>query len=797
MRLKLSLSTLIILFVASPAAAELPKSWQAFLEESSASYSTVVAGNFEDQLYVAAKAAPTREAAVADFARRLRLDPARAGEYAELIVDSVVYFHTCETASSCVFAPGTPLYDRVRQLTPTEPTGGLLSAILETAALRGEVAAQIPLIEAHPAALSLLQHFYEYGADTSFLAAALLKVPDDPTGLPPLLFDQARFSGTQDEMSGLVYAVLETTEARMAETPAGQAWRLQIAQHLLDEMLSLGLTHAAVERYLAYPDAVRARLPFLPMDWAPDDQCRQAGDSLAFADRMAAALWVEGHETEARALWAFALPAGWRKASPVSLFDPVREALKPTVPDAALFTLYLDQSDRQKKGADTCGNKIYSGGLQGDSPLFQMAQHSASEREIVARRLQAAGYADMAAWLRSQGEYRYISEDESLWQGREAQIPDTVRARQAEWAGRIAAARTIETERLKAAIAGPVHVASPTPVVWTEKPLPDGVTAWQGDEAPEVPKSAQLPERMDYVLRYEASGEDAAVVFASGEYDMSGELPAFGLWLGLKRKGIWEAPLYLGMQQHFPYVVTPGSHLPLIRDDRLQLEVKVREIDPDTIIFPPVNTQFKRQADGLYLDIPLAELRADRDGDGLADIEERRIGLDPNKADSDGDGVVDGRDPLPLTAYKTNTDPRTDQIARIILRQLMGHDAGAIVVAPRGKKASNALDDILSATLGGAVPQGPRGTMFIVSARDIFSGIVQTPFRLIVYSPADLDHLGRGEAPFYPPQVTTIFASPDGSSFYVAWSASWVGGAFIVRCKGETCTTKTLSQWIT
>ncbi|ESQ80544.1 hypothetical protein [Asticcacaulis sp. YBE204] len=795
MQLKFVLPWLILALTATPAAAELPKSWQAFLEESSAAYSKVEAGHFEDQLYAAAKTAPTREVAVADFGRRLRLDPARAGDYAELIVDSVLYFHSCESADSCVFAPGTPLYDRIRQLTPTEATGGLLSAILETAALRGEVAGQIPLIEAHPAALSLLRHFYEYGADTGFLAAALLKVPDDPTGLPPLLFDQASFSGTQDEMSGLVYAVLETTEARMADTPAGQMWRLQIAQQLLDEMLRLGLTHAAVERYLAYPDAVRNRLPFLPVGWAPADQCRQAGDSLAFANRMAAALWVEGHEAEARALWAFTLPAGWRKASPVSGFDPVREALHPTVKDGALFTLYLDERRGQKKGTDTCGNEI--GGLQGGGVLFQMAQHSASEREIVARRLQAAGYGDMAAWLRSQGEYRYISEDPSLWQGREAQIPDKVRVRQTAWAERIAAARTAETERLKAAVAGPIHVAAPAPVVWAEKPLPEGVAAWQGDEGPEVPKSAQLPERMDYVLRYEASGEDAAVVFASGEYDMSGEIPAFGLWLGLKRKGRWEAPLYLGMQQHFPYVVTPGSHLPLIRDDHLQLEVRAREIDPDTIIFPPVNTQFKREADGLYLDIPLAELRADRDGDGLTDIEERRIGLDPARNDSDGDGVDDGRDSLPLTAYHPNSDSRTDQIARIILRQLMGHDAGAIVVAPRGKTASNALDDILSATLGTPAPEGPRGTMFIVSARDIFSGIVQTPFRLIVYSPADLDHLGRGKVPFYPPQVTTIFASPDGSAFYVDWSASWVGGSFIVRCKGDKCSVKELSRWIT
>lgn len=45
--------------------------------------------------------------------------------------------------------------------------------------------------------------------------------------------------------------------------------------------------------------------------------------------------------------------------------------------------------------------------------------------------------------------------------------------------------------------------------------------------------------------------------------------------------------------------------------------------------------------------LSLAEINKDSDGDGWTDLEEARMGLDPNKADTDGDGVPDGQDVCP------------------------------------------------------------------------------------------------------------------------------------------------------
>jgi hypothetical protein len=50
------------------------------------------------------------------------------------------------------------------------------------------------------------------------------------------------------------------------------------------------------------------------------------------------------------------------------------------------------------------------------------------------------------------------------------------------------------------------------------------------------------------------------------------------------------------------------------------------------------------------LRVPLWAWREDADRDGLGDLLERRLWLDPRRADSDGDGVDDSRDPVPNAA---------------------------------------------------------------------------------------------------------------------------------------------------
>src|SRR5580693_2229510 len=69
----------------------------------------------------------------------------------------------------------------------------------------------------------------------------------------------------------------------------------------------------------------------------------------------------------------------------------------------------------------------------------------------------------------------------------------------------------------------------------------------------------------------------------------------------------------------------------------------------------------------------LAETARDSDGDGLPDLAERRLRLDPARADTDGDGLPDAEDPAPNARLR---EPRNEEqeIAAALFRQLFAFD---------------------------------------------------------------------------------------------------------------------------
>jgi hypothetical protein len=71
----------------------------------------------------------------------------------------------------------------------------------------------------------------------------------------------------------------------------------------------------------------------------------------------------------------------------------------------------------------------------------------------------------------------------------------------------------------------------------------------------------------------------------------------------------------------------------------------------------------------------LARAAEDSDGDGLTDLVERRLRLDPNNPDTDGDGLRDSEDPAPNARLR---EPRDDEqaIAAAIFRQFFQFEDG-------------------------------------------------------------------------------------------------------------------------
>ena len=64
--------------------------------------------------------------------------------------------------------------------------------------------------------------------------------------------------------------------------------------------------------------------------------------------------------------------------------------------------------------------------------------------------------------------------------------------------------------------------------------------------------------------------------------------------------------------------------------------------------------------------LSVADIERDTDGDGWTDVEEGRLGLDPQKADSDGDGLPDGKDICPN--YAPEEGDTTDEEAQVIAK---------------------------------------------------------------------------------------------------------------------------------
>jgi hypothetical protein len=88
--------------------------------------------------------------------------------------------------------------------------------------------------------------------------------------------------------------------------------------------------------------------------------------------------------------------------------------------------------------------------------------------------------------------------------------------------------------------------------------------------------------------------------------------------------------------------LSPAAEGPVLEDGQLRLLLVQKRIGPGRY----QDADFELETTTLRID--LERLRADSDGDGLTDEEERQWITDPARADTDGDGLLDPEDPQPL-----------------------------------------------------------------------------------------------------------------------------------------------------
>jgi len=115
----------------------------------------------------------------------------------------------------------------------------------------------------------------------------------------------------------------------------------------------------------------------------------------------------------------------------------------------------------------------------------------------------------------------------------------------------------------------------------------------------------------------------------------------------------WRRPRLAGA----PVATAPSFEaIVTVQADTLTIAFRRRPSTSDMVPMPPAVT------------VPIAALDQDSDGDGWTDLEERALGMRPDRADSDGDGIADGVDSTPL--YKAAPGEASDEEAQIISRAL-------------------------------------------------------------------------------------------------------------------------------
>ncbi len=150
-------------------------------------------------------------------------------------------------------------------------------------------------------------------------------------------------------------------------------------------------------------------------------------------------------------------------------------------------------------------------------------------------------------------------------------------------------------------------------------------------------------EYRNKILEYSNDKANTATLFLSPKYDefMWGEP---GYWINLK-DGKESHDYYTGLAQNYYIRILDNGKNIWKNDSTLEFcGVRVRLIEP---FIHPVQAPRYEAIESVIVEISISDLTSDRDADGLTDIEEDKLMLNPLSKDSDLDGIVDSQDPNP------------------------------------------------------------------------------------------------------------------------------------------------------
>ena len=315
---------------------------------------------------------------------------------------------------------------------------------------------------------------------------------------------------------------------------------------------------------------------------------------------------------------------------------------------------------------------------------------------------------------------------------------------------------------------------------FAERRLPPGLPPAPppAGETSALARALRLPAGHTLV-RVERAGRRAAAI-VEGAPDGSGA-GDYSIALSADGGATWSRPFGTGLHRHEPYVVRPASALPLLAGDRLQVEV---ERVPDTAPFRvPGGYRSGPGEPGFYLEIALADLTRDRDGDGATDLEEESLRFtDPDDPDTDRDGLSDGADPLPLVpAAPAGTASRA--VAALINHIAASAHPGVSVAADAPIQASVPLTSL------------PQETLYVVADRPLLAGLTARR-RIVVVASEEVAAVERRRHPFNPVYVHFFALDRERRHAAARWSSLGEGGTVWLEERGGVWTPTDLGRWI-
>lgn len=300
---------------------------------------------------------------------------------------------------------------------------------------------------------------------------------------------------------------------------------------------------------------------------------------------------------------------------------------------------------------------------------------------------------------------------------------------------------------------------------------------------PRNPKAKVTLPAGFWVVRAERQHQRVVALALSQLVDPVGEVSPGGYWLLLSTDAgaHWER-LYLSLGDHRPFHAWRDSKVPLLdAHDVVRLDLQEADIDESAITFPPLSTALQRGRDHVVLEARLASLRADTDADGLTDLLEARLLLDPNEADTDHDGVNDLDDLTPRLDDRLPLTPEAEFLNAFFEHFMTGGKAPRPHVVPPGS--------------------GPLGAPRAATLEDVRFLVGQHPglrplVRLITLTPAELEAARGRYGAFYPMHLELMLNGTEHA--FIRWSESWRGGTLrLDRAEDGSLTVTELESWIT